>query len=52
MGAQQPLVTLHLTSDEASVGAVSKTQLGKGRVGSSAFRTVWWDAAPRGGGSY
>jgi hypothetical protein len=49
MGAQQPLVTLHLTPDEASVGAVSKTQLGKGRVGSSAFRnrlvgcgSAWW----------
>ena len=35
-GGLRPLVTLQLTADEASVGAVSKTQLGKGRVGSLA----------------
>ena len=47
-GGTPPLVTLHLTGDEASVGAVSKTQLGKGRVDSLPVQP-FGAAAPRGG---
>ena len=47
-GGTPPLVALHLTGDEASVGAVSKTQLGKGRVDSLPVQP-FGGAAPRGG---